>query len=147
MPLLKDLIPGLEVDYTDGFDLDGVYISGRVLEIICARIPPEEFTHKRLLNDCLEFGLGYRDEKKLTDDFAKERQRKVSQQHGRKGGLKTSIIIENIHDEWQMIANNLFKNNDRMSVRVAAKIIARNAIQYWGRPYSFDHIRKYIKKK
>ena len=47
----------LEVDYSDGYDVDGVQISGRVLKIICARIPPAEFTHERVLNDCLSFGM------------------------------------------------------------------------------------------
>lgn len=147
MPLLKDLNPNLEVDYTDGLDLDGVYISGRVLKIICARIPPEEFTHKRVLNDCLEFGVGYRDEKKFIDDIAKEEQRKVRQEHGRRGGERTAYRIEDMHDEWQLMADNLFINNPRMSKREAAKNIARYSNQDWGRPYSPDHIRKYIQKR
>ncbi len=145
MSLTKDL-SFLEVDYSDGFDVDGVQLSGRVLQIICARIPPEEFTHKRVLNDCLSFGFGYRDEKKSKDDWTKEKQRRISQEHGRSGGLKTSILIEDMHDDWQIIANNLFKNNPDMSVRKASEIIARESNQDWGKHYSPDHIRKYIKK-
>jgi hypothetical protein len=79
MPSTKGL-SHLKVDYSDGYDVDGIQISGRVLKIICARIPPEEFTYKRVINDCLSFGFGYRDDKKLTDDWAKEEQRIKSQE-------------------------------------------------------------------
>jgi hypothetical protein len=136
----------LEVDYSDGYDVDGVQISGRVLEIICARIPPEEFTYKRVINDCLSFGFGYRDNKKLMDDWAEEDQLKISQKHGRNGGLKTSITIKDIHDDWQITADSLFKNNPDMSIRAASRMIARDSIQDWGKQYSPDHIKKYIKK-
>ena len=139
-------LSNLEIDYSDGFNVEGIQISGRVLKIICARIPPEEFTHKRVLNDCLSFGFAYRDEKKFADDWDKEKQHKISQEHGRDGGLNTSIIIQDIHDDWQIMDDNLFKNNPDMKIREASRIIARDSIQDWGKQYSSDHIRKYIKK-
>ena len=145
MPLTKYL-SGLEIDYSDGFDVEGVHISARVLKIICARIPPEEFTHKRVLNECISFGLGYRDEIKFMADWAKEKQHKQSQDYGRWGGKKTSDIIKEMHEDWQSMADSLFKNNPSMSIRKAAEGIAKYAVQDWGKDYSADHIRKYIKK-
>jgi hypothetical protein len=91
-----NIMSNLDIDYSDGYNVEGIQISGRVLKIICARIPPEEFTHKRVLNDCLSFGLAYRDEKKYSDDWYKEKQRKISQEHGRHGGLNTSIMIKQL---------------------------------------------------
>jgi hypothetical protein len=141
-----NIMSNLDIDYSDGYNVEGIQISGHVLKIICARIPPEEFTHKRVLNDCLSFGFAYRDDKNFADDWAKEKQLKSSQEHGRKGGLKTSITIENIHDDWRIMADNLYKNNSKLSERAASRIISRDSIQDWGKQYSPDHIRKYIKK-
>ena len=72
MPLLKDLYPYLEVDYTDGFDLEGVEIPAHIMQRILEQIPPDELTVKRLANECYEYGIMKRDEVTLINEWAEE---------------------------------------------------------------------------
>jgi len=124
MPSTKGL-SHLTVDLSDGYDVKGVQISGRALKIICARIPTEEFTLKRVLNDCLSYGIAHRDNKKLTHEWAKEDKHKISQEYGRMGRREANVGSQEMWESIQQEANKIWKIDYSLLIsQVAEKIAA-----------------------
>ena len=124
MPLLKDLYPYLEVDYTDGFDLEGVEIPAHIMQRILEQIPPDELTVKRLANECYEYGIMKRDEVTLINEWAEEAALKQAQEFGRLGRIRANAGFDTFWAPIQHEANLIWKRRPSLSVNQVAEMIA-----------------------
>jgi len=124
MPLLKDLYPELEIDYSDGFDIEGVEIPAHVMKKIIERIPPGELTPKMILNECFAFGLMKRDEDSCLKEWAREDALKKAQEYGRMGRRKADAGISMLWDSIQYEANMIWGKNYALSVSQVVERIA-----------------------
>ena len=126
MPLLKDLYPELEIDYSDGFNLEGVEIPAHVMNRIREQIPPGELTVEKFLNECLAFGLMKKDEDSTLQEWAKEDAHKEAQEYGRMGRRKADAGFKVFWDPIQHEANLIWKRNPALSVSQVAEKIAED---------------------
>jgi hypothetical protein len=125
MPLLKDLYPEFEIDYSDGFDLEGVEIPAHVMQKILEQIPPDELTVKRLANECYEYGIMKRDEVTLINAWAEEAALKQAQEFGRMGRKKANAGFNAFWEPVQHDANQIWKRRPTLSVNQVAEMIAK----------------------
>ena len=125
MPLLKDLYPELEIDYSDGFDLEGVSIPAHVMQKILAQIPPDELTTERITHECFEYGIMNRDEVAQMNEWAEEAALKKAQEYGRMGRKKANAGYEVFWEPIQHEANQIWKRRPALSKNQVAEIIAK----------------------